>query len=264
MTEPNHLVATDARGVATVTLNRPQIHNAFDDLLIADLTRTLQALEADAAVRLVVLTGAGKSFSAGGDLGWMRRMADYSEAENLKDARGLATLMRTLDRLAKPTIALIQGPAFAGGCGLVACCDIAIAVDTASFALTETRIGLIPAVIGPYVLNAIGERASRRYFLTAERFEAKEALRIGLVHEVVPAAELAATGEKIVATLLGCGPSALREVKSFIRRIAHGAIDDAMIEETATRIARIRATPEGKEGVSSFLEKRKPSWVQSG
>ncbi len=261
MTEPNHLVATDARGVATVTLNRPQIHNAFDDVLIGDLTRTLQALEADAKVRLVVLTGAGKSFSAGGDLGWMRRMADYSEAENLQDARGLATLMRTLDRLAKPTIALVQGPAFAGGCGLVACCDIAICVDTASFALTETKIGLIPAVISPYVLNAIGERASRRYFLTAERFDAREALRIGLVHEVVPAAELAAAGEKMVATLLACGPNALGEAKALIRRIAHGAIDDRMIEETATRIARIRATPEGKEGVSSFLEKRKPNWI---
>ena len=261
MTEPNHLVAIDARGVATVTLNRPQIHNAFDDVLIADLTRTLQGLEADAKVRLVVLTGAGKSFSAGGDLGWMRRMADFSEAENLRDARGLAALMRTLDRLAKPTIALVQGAAYAGGCGLVACCDIAIAVDTANFALTETRIGLIPAVISPYVLNAIGERAARRYFLTAERFDAAEALRIGFVHQVVPAADLAAAGETIVATLLGCGPNALREAKRLIRRIAHGAIDDAMIEETATSIARIRATPEGKEGVSSFLEKRKPGWI---
>lgn len=261
MSEPNHLVATDARGVATVTLNRPQIHNAFDDVLIGDLTRTLQALEADPKVRLVVVTGAGKSFSAGGDLGWMRRMADYSEAENLADARGLATLMRTLDRLAKPTIALVQGPAFAGGCGLVACCDIAIAVDTANFALTETKIGLIPAVISPYVLNAIGERASRRYFLTAERFDAAEALRIGLVHEVVPAADLAAAGEKIVTTLLGCGPNALREAKALIRRIAHGAIDDRMIEETAARIAKIRASAEGKEGVSSFLEKRKPNWI---
>jgi len=264
MTEPNHLVAVDPRGVATVTLNRPQIHNAFDDVLIADLTRTLERLEADAGTRLVVLTGNGKSFSAGADLGWMKRMASYSEAENLQDARGLAALMRTLDRLAKPTLALVQGPAYAGGCGLVACCDIAIAVDTASFALTETRLGLIPAVIGPYVLNAIGERAARRYFLTAERFDAATALSLGLVHEVVPADGLAAAGEKVAATLLACGPDALKEAKALIRRIAHGAIDDAMIEETATRIARIRATPEGKEGVASFLEKRKPSWAAGG
>jgi methylglutaconyl-CoA hydratase len=258
------LLSTDPRGVATVMLNRPQVHNAFDDALIAELTATLKKLEADGSVRIVILTGAGKSFSAGGDLGWMRRMADYSEAENLADARGLAALMRTLDRLSKPTIALVQGPAYAGACGLIACCDIAICVDTATFALTETRIGLIPAVISPYVVAAIGQRSARRYCLTAERFDAAEALRLGLVHQVVPAAELAAAGEKLVAALLACGPNALGEAKALVRRVAHGPIDDAMIEDTATRIARIRATPEGREGVSSFLEKRKPNWVKAG
>lgn len=257
------LISTDPRGVATVTLNRPEVHNAFDDALIAALTAAFQKLEQDAAVRIVVLTGAGKSFSAGGDLAWMRRMADYSEAENLADARSLAGLMRTLDRFAKPTIALVQGPAYAGACGLIACCDIAIAVDTASFALTETRIGLIPAVISPYVTAAIGQRAARRYCLTAERFDAAEALRLGLVHQVVPATELAAAGEKVIAALLACGPRALGEAKALVRHVAHGPIDDAMIEDTATRIARIRATPEGKEGVSSFLEKRKPGWVKA-
>ncbi|MCC6468147.1 MAG: enoyl-CoA hydratase/isomerase family protein [Alphaproteobacteria bacterium] len=258
------LTSTDPRGVATVTLNRPQVHNAFDDALIAELTAALEKLEADASVRIVILTGAGKSFSAGGDLGWMRRMADYSEAENLADARGLAALMRTLDRMAKPTIALVQGPAYAGACGLIACCDIAICVDTASFAVTETRIGLIPAVISPYLMAAIGQRAARRYFLTAERFDAAEALRLGLVHQVVAAADLAAAGEKIVASLLGCGPNALKEAKALIRRVAHSPVDDALIEDTAARIARVRATPEGKEGVSSFLEKRKPNWVKAG
>lgn len=258
------LTSTDPRGVATVTLNRPQVHNAFDDALIAELTAALEKLEADASVRIVILTGAGKSFSAGGDLGWMRRMADYSEAENLADARALAGLMRTLDRMAKPTIALVQGPAYAGACGLIACCDIAICVDTASFAVTETRIGLIPAVISPYLMAAIGQRAARRYFLTAERFDAAEALRLGLVHQVVAAADLAAAGEKIVASLLGCGPNALKEAKALIRRVAHSPVDDALIEDTAARIARVRATPEGKEGVSSFLEKRKPNWVKAG
>ncbi|MCC7048635.1 MAG: enoyl-CoA hydratase/isomerase family protein [Alphaproteobacteria bacterium] len=258
------LTGTDPRGVATVTLNRPEVHNAFDDALIAELTAAFKKLEADGSVRIVILTGAGKSFSAGGDLGWMRRMADYSEAENLADARGLAALMRTLDRLAKPTIALVQGPAYAGACGLIACCDIAICVDSASFAVTETRIGLIPAVISPYLMAAIGERAARRYFLTAERFDAAEALRLGLVHQVVAAGDLAAAGDKIVAALLACGPNALKEAKALIRRVAHSPVDDVLIDDTATRIARVRATPEGKEGVSSFLEKRKPSWVKAG
>ncbi len=257
------LTSTDPRGVATVTLNRPEVHNAFDDALIAELTATLRTLAADPAVRLVVLTGAGKSFSAGADLGWMKRMAAYSEAENLADARALAALMRTLDGLDRPTVALVQGPAYAGGVGLVACCDVAICADGASFALTETRLGLIPAVIGPYVVAAIGARAARRYCLTAERFDAAEALRLGLVHQVVPADALAAAGEKIVATLLACAPNALREAKALVRRVAHGPVDEAMVEDTAGRIARIRVGPEGREGIAAFLEKRKPSWVKA-
>src|SRR5690606_19141727 len=179
-----------AGGVATVTLNRPDRHNAFDDALIAALTQVLRELDADDSVTVVVLAGAGKSFSAGADLNWMRRMADYGREENLADAEALAALMETLNGLDKPTIARVQGAAFGGGVGLVACCDIAIAADTASFCLSEVRLGLIPAVISPYVVTAIGERAARRYFVTAERFDAREAHRLGLVHEVVPAAGL--------------------------------------------------------------------------
>ncbi len=257
------LVSTDQRGVTTVTLNRPEIHNAFDDTLIAELTAVLKKLDADKSVRVVVLTGAGKSFSAGADLNWMKRMAGYSKAQNLKDARGLASLMRTLDRLKKPTLALVQGSAFAGGTGLVVCCDIAIAVDSASFAVTETRLGLIPAVIGPYLTAAMGARQARRCFLTAERFAAADALRLGLVHQVVPQEQLAAAGETVVQALLAGGPTALSECKALIARVARGKIDDAMIDHTAKTIARLRASPEGKEGVASFLEKRKPNWVKA-
>jgi len=177
MSEPNILVGTDARGVATVALNRPAIHNAFDDRLIADLTAALRRLADDAAVRVVVLTGSGESFSAGGDLNWMRRMAGYSDAENLADAMALAELLRTLNELAKPTVARVNGAAFAGGLGLVCCCDIAIAATEASFSISEARLGLVPATISPYVVAAVGARAARRYFLTAERFTAAEAQR---------------------------------------------------------------------------------------
>ena len=263
MTEPHILLTSDPRGVATVTLNRPQVHNAFDDQVIAELTATLRKVDADAGVRVVVLASTGKSFSAGADLGWMKRMALYSQEQNLEDARGLAALMSTLDRLVKPTVALVQGPAYGGGVGLVACCDIAVAVDTVSFALTEARLGLIPAVIGPYVAAAIGARACRRYFLTSERFDAAQALRLGLVHRVVPAAELAAAGEATIKTLLDCGPQAQAECKAFIRRVAHGPVDDAMVEHSALTIARIRASAEGKEGVGAFLEKRKAGWIKA-
>jgi methylglutaconyl-CoA hydratase len=262
MTSSHLVLSTDARGVATVTLNRPEIHNAFDDALIAALTAMLKKLEADKSVRVVVLTGAGKSFSAGADLNWMKRMAGYSKAQNVKDARGLARLMLTLDRLKKPTLALVQGSAFAGGTGLIVCADIAISVDTALFAITEARLGLIPAVIGPYVARAMGERQARRYFLTAERFSAAEALKLGLVHQVVPPGQLAGAGETVIQALLACGPAALMECKALIARVGRGKIEDAMIDFTARTIARLRASPEGKEGVASFLEKRKPGWVK--
>jgi methylglutaconyl-CoA hydratase len=258
------LIDTDRRGVATVTLNRPELHNAFDDRLIADLTAALRALEDDAGVRVVVLAGAGKSFSAGADLNWMKRMALYSEDENRRDAAALAALMRGLNELAKPTIAAVHGAAVAGGCGLVACCDIALAAERASFAISEVRLGLIPSVISPYVVAAIGERAARRYFLTAESFDAREAARIGLVHEVHAADQLRAAVDRLCDILVANGPQALTAAKRMIRRVARVPVDDALVAETAARIAAIRAGAEGREGIASFLEKRRPRWAAGG
>lgn len=254
------LVDVDARGVARVTLNRPDLHNAFDDALIAALTAALRRLEADRGVRAIVLAGAGRSFSAGADLNWMRRMAAYSEAENLRDAEALAELMRTLESCAPPTIAAVQGAAIAGGCGLVACCDIAIASARASFAVSEVRLGLIPAVISPYVVAAIGARAARRYLLTGESFDAASALRLGLVHEIVAPEALDPTVHALCDMLVANGPAAVAAAKRMIRRVARAPIDAALIAETARRIAEIRAAPEGREGIASFLEKRKPRW----
>lgn len=251
-----------AGGVATVTLNRPDRHNAFDDALIAALTQTLRELDADDSVTVVVLAGAGKSFSAGADLNWMRRMADYSREENLADAEALAALMETLNGLDKPTIARVQGAAFGGGVGLVACCDIAIAADVASFCLSEVRLGLIPAVISPYVVTAIGERAARRYFVSAERFDAQEAHRLGLVHEVVPAADLDARIDALLAQLRQNGPRAMAAAKDLARAVSREPVGPEMIQDTARRIAEIRSSVEGREGVAAFLEKRKPRWSE--
>ncbi len=248
--------------VATVTLDRPEVHNAFDDALIARLTATLRALEADADVRVVVLAAAGKSFSAGADLNWMRRMAEYDLERNLEDARGLAELMRTLDALAKPTVARVQGAAIGGGVGLVACCDIAIAATTASFALSEVKLGLIPAVIGPYVMNVIDARWARRYIISAERFDAEQARRIGLVHEVVPPADLDSRIDAVLETLSANGPAAMAAAKDLVRRVGRGPIDGAMIDDTARRIAAIRAGDEAREGLAAFLGKRKPGWIE--
>ncbi|MBL8697766.1 MAG: enoyl-CoA hydratase/isomerase family protein [Alphaproteobacteria bacterium] len=261
MGAPTTLVAADARGVATITLNRPEIHNAFDDALIAELTATLERLDADRGVRVVVLTGAGKSFSAGADLNWMKRMALYSQAENRRDAEAMARLMRTLDMLGKPTVAQVQGAAIAGGCGLVACCDIALAAERATFAISETRLGLIPAVISPYVVAAIGERNARRYFLTAESFDARAAEQLGLVHGVFMADQLQAGVDRICDVLVANGPAAMRAAKDLIRLVARTPLDDALVAETARRIADIRAGAEGREGIASFLEKRRPNWT---
>jgi methylglutaconyl-CoA hydratase len=249
-------------GIATLTLNRPELHNAFDDALIAQLTQALNQLETDSQVRVVVLAANGKSFSAGADLNWMRQMAEYSYQQNLTDALALAELMRTLNTLAKPTVAKVQGPAYGGGVGLVACCDIAIASEAASFSLSEVKLGLIPAVISPYVVNAIGERQARRYFLTAEPFSAHEAQRIGLVHEVVPPQELDAVLAKLLATLAGNGPAAMVAAKDLARAVSRGVLDMLMIEDTARRIAEIRASTEGREGLAAFLDKRKPAWCK--
>ncbi|HVO14687.1 MAG TPA: enoyl-CoA hydratase-related protein [Alphaproteobacteria bacterium] len=250
----------DARGIARVLLDRPEVHNAFDDALIAELTKTFQALDGDGRVRVVVLTGAGKSFSAGGDLNWMKRMAGYSMAENVRDAEGLGALMASLDRLAKPTLGLVNGAAYGGGVGLVACCDIVIAASTAKFCLSEVKLGLIPAVISPYVVRAMGARAARRYFLTAEVFDAEDARRLGLAHEVVAPEDVEAAGARLVEVLLQAGPDAQAAAKALIARVAGAPIDEALIADTARRIAEIRATDEGREGVSAFLEKRKPRW----
>jgi methylglutaconyl-CoA hydratase len=255
------LTAVSEDGVASITLNRAEVHNAFNDAIIADLTGTLRRLGDDDKVQAVVLRAEGKSFSAGADLGWMQRMANYGHAENLADAGALAELMRVLNFLPKPTVARVQGAAFGGGVGLVACCDIAIASDAASFSLSEVRLGLIPAVISPYVVAAIGERAARRYFLTAERFGADEALRIGLVHQVVPADQLDSAVDTILTRLSEGGPAAQRAAKDLIFAVAHRPIDAGLIHDTAERIATIRASAEGREGLAGFLEKRKPAWT---
>jgi methylglutaconyl-CoA hydratase len=247
-------------GVARITMARPEKHNAFDDVLIADLTDAFERAGADDAVRVVILEAEGKSFSAGADLGWMERMADYSEEENLADARKLAHMVRVLNELPRPTIARVQGAAFGGGVGLVAACDIALASHAASFCLSEARLGLIPSVISPYVVEAIGARAARRYFQTAERFDAGQAQALGLVHEVVPRERLDSRLAELVGHLLDNGPAAMAASKELIRRVASGPVDDAMVEDTARRIADIRATAEGREGLRAFLEKRGPKW----
>ena len=245
-----------------ITLNRPERHNAFDDALIRDLTEALRSMEADDGVRLVVLSGAGKSFSAGADLNWMKRMSGFSKEENQRDAMQLGALMSTLAQLRKPTIARVHGAAYGGGVGLVACCDVAVASNAATFSLSEVKLGLIPAVISPYVVAAIGERAARRYFLTGERFDAAEAWRLGLVHELAP--DESGLDEKvggIVDALLECGPVAQREAKDLIRAVAGRPVTGELIQDTAERIARIRSSPEGHEGVDAFLEKRRAAWV---
>ena len=247
--------------VGLVALNRPELHNAFNETLINELTMVLQALDADASVRAVVLTGHGKNFCAGADLNWMKKMAGYSLAENLADAQALALMLRTLYALSKPTVACVRGAAIGGGVGLVACCDIAVAAHDAIFSLSEAKLGLIPATISPYVMEAIGARQARRYFLTAERFTAAEAFRIGLVHDIVPEPELDARINELLGALLVAGPVAQLECKALIRGVAHRPIDADVIAGTAEHIAAVRASPEGKEGVAAFLGKRTAKWV---
>jgi methylglutaconyl-CoA hydratase len=248
--------------VGLITLNRPERHNAFDDALIGELTEAFRSMEAEEGVRLVVLSGAGKSFSAGADLNWMKRMAGFSIDENRRDAMGLATLMRTIAHFRKPTLARVHGAAYGGGVGLVACCDIAVASQHASFALSEAKLGLIPAVISPYVIAAIGERAARRYFLTGERFDAAEAWRLGLVHELATNdIELDEKLGNAVDAILAAGPAAQTEAKALIRAVAGRPVTSELIQDTAERIAKVRASPEGREGVAAFLEKRRASWM---
>jgi methylglutaconyl-CoA hydratase len=255
------LEVASRNGIGIVSLNRPDVHNAFNETLIAELTAALTALEADDAIRVVVLTGHGKSFCAGADLNWMKKMAGYGPAENLADAQALAQMLRTLYGLGKPTIARIHGAAYGGGVGLAACCDIAVAAVEATFALSEAKLGLIPATISPYVIEAIGARQARRYFLTAERFDAAEAYRIGLVHDIVPETALDERVNEMLGALLLAGPRAQLECKALIRGVAHRSIDADVIAGTAQHIAKVRASAEGKEGVAAFLGKRSPPWV---
>lgn len=251
-------------GIATITLNRPDMHNAFNEIVIGELTRLFEKAGDDQSVRAVVLRGNGKSFSAGGDLNWMRRMADYTHEQNVNDAMRLGTLLKTMNMLRQPTIALVQGNAFGGGVGLTACCDIAIAEEGAQFCLSEVRIGLIPSIIAPYVMAAIGSRQARRYFMTAERFDARTAERIGLVHDVCPQGGLDAACDKIIAAILDGAPQAQARGKKLILGITGRAIDDDMIQHTVEQIAEARASDEGKEGLSAFLTKTEPSWRQRG
>ncbi len=246
-------------GIARITLDRPQVHNAFDDALIAELTAALRALDGDAGVRAIVLDGAGSTFSAGADLGWMRAMAAASEADNHADALRLAALLRTLDGVGKPLLARVNGSAYGGGVGLIACCDIAIGVPAAKFALSEVKLGLAPAVISPYVIEAIGLRHARRLFLTGEVFDAAEALRIGLLHAVVAESELDAAIERQLHLLGKGGPLAQRAVKQLLRDARQGRNDDAA---NAALIARLRVSPEGQEGLRAFLDKQPARWVR--
>lgn len=257
------LAITVADKVATVTLDRPELRNAFNEHAIAELALAFDELGRSDTVRAIVLAANGPSFCAGADLHWMKKMAGYSHDENQQDAMRLADMLRTIYLCPKPTVARVQGDCYAGGMGLVAACDIVVAVDSAGFCLSEVKLGLIPATISPYVIKAMGEQAARRYFLTAERFDAAEARRIGLAHEVVAAEALDATVAAIVKALVNNSPNAVRQAKTLVREIVGQDVNDALLLDTAGRIAAIRASLEGREGVASFLEKRKPTWLNS-
>ena len=261
MTDFTKLKLTIEGPVARVWLDQPDTRNAFDDIVIAELARAFAEAGAAPEVRAIVLGADGPAFCAGANLNWMRRMADYTRDENLADAGKLADMLRTIAECPKPTIARVQGDVYAGGMGLVAACDMAVSVDTAWYCLSEVKIGLIPATISPYVIRAMGARASQRYFLTAERFTASEAHRIGLVHEVVEVDALDAKVDELLKALNGVSPAAVRACKTLLADVAGREIDDALIEKTVEGIADIRASGEGREGVQAFLQKRKPSWL---
>jgi len=247
--------------VATIWMNRPQVLNAFNEQLIADLAAACAELAADATVRIVVLAGRGKHFSAGADLNWMQRAAQFTAEENIEDARRFAAMLRTLAEMNKPTIARVQGAALGGGTGLTAACDMAIAADDAVFATSEVKFGIIPSAISPYVLRAIGPRHALRYFQSGERIPAAQALAIGLVNEVVPGGELDARIAQLAEALIVGGPLAQQAAKELIRAVSGRPIDAAISEETAQRIARQRATAEARDGIAAFLDKRQPAWL---
>ncbi|MBA3592554.1 MAG: enoyl-CoA hydratase/isomerase family protein [Pseudomonadota bacterium] len=258
-----HLELNFGGGVSTVTLNRPEVRNAFNDEVISELTAVFIELAKREEVRCIVLAAHGTAFCAGADLNWMKRMADYTRDENVADAGALAEMLRVVYSCPKPTIAKVQGDVYAGGTGLVAACDIAVSVDSAGYCLSEVKLGLIPATISPYVIRAMGARAAHRYFLTAERFDAAEALRIGFVHEVVAAAELDGKVAELAKTLVNAGPEAVKLCKKLVQDVADQEITPSLIQMTVEGIADIRVSPEGREGVQSFLQKRKPAWLMS-
>ena len=254
------LLEVNEQGIATVTLNNPDKHNAFDDNIIKQLTDIFNDISERDDISIMILASNGKSFSAGADLGWMKRMAGYSYEDNLKDANALANMLKALNFLPQTTIAKVQGAAFGGAVGLASCCDIVIASTKASFCLSEVKIGLIPATISPYVVDAIGLKASRRYFQTAERFFADKAQQIGLVDEVVSPEALTDEVNAMVTTLLANGNQARRQAKKLSQDVAFQTIDDNLLKDTSERIAAIRVSPEGQEGLTAFFEKRAPNW----
>lgn len=257
------LFSINTQGVATVTLNNPEKHNAFDDEIITDLTNIFNNIAKRDDIRVMVLASTGKSFSAGADLGWMKRMASYSYDDNLTDANALANMLKALNFIPQPTIAKIQGAAFGGAVGLASCCDIVIAATKASFCLSEVKLGLIPATISPYVVNAMGLKACRRYFQTAERFFSDKAQQLGLVDEVVELENLNNEVDKMITTLLANAPLAVRAAKQLAFDVAYKNIDEALLEDTSKRIAKLRVSTEGQEGLDAFFEKRSPAWQQA-
>lgn len=256
------LVDLDSRGIATITLNNPDKHNAFDDTIIQELSSALAELAANTELRVLILAAAGKTFCAGGDLEWMKRMARYSYDENLEDAENLAAMLKALNFFPRPTIARVQGAAFGGAVGLISCCDMAVATPQAFFSLSEVKIGIIPAVISPYVIDAIGQRAARRYFTTGERFSAEMATALGLISEIVQEEHLDEKISELVEILSGNGPAAVAAAKQLIFRVAPRMISEDLVRYTSEEISRIRVSDEGQEGITAFLEKRKPAWSQ--
>lgn len=248
--------------VATVWLNRPTVRNALDEVLLSEITQAINHLEQNDAVRVLVLAGRGKVFCAGADLNWMKRMAEYSAEQNRNDAMGLATMLKTLKEVSKPTIARVHGAAFAGGMGLAAACDVVVAEPAAEFCLSEVRIGLIPSTISPYVIQALGIQAAKRYMLTAERISAKDAHRIGFVQELCEDGTIDASIAQISKALIAGGPMALAQTKALMKTVVNRALDDELISQTAGLIAQVRASSEGREGMASFLEKRQPAWLK--
>ena len=257
----NNLQLHVAGLVATVTLNRPEVRNAFNEALIAEITQAFQELGQRDDVRCIVLAANGSAFCAGADLNWMRSMADYTREQNLADAGRLAAMMRTIYECPKPTIARIQGDVYAGGTGLVAVCDMAVSVDTANFCLSEVKLGLVPSTISPYVIRAMGARAAHRHFLTAERFSAAEALRIGFVHEVVASDALDGKVAELSMALVNAGPEAVKLCKKLVQDVAGKDITPELVNLTIASIADVRVSAEGREGLQSFLQKRKPNWL---